>query len=104
MPLVVKTIAEINEGGADALQCTRVKIEEATIGAINTSGNTPLTQGENSINVYKVPELTNIEEGNEVDVIGVVGYFNAAQIRVAYASDVVLSETPVIPDPELTVS
>ena len=104
LPLVVKTIAEINEGGADALQCTRVKIEEATIGAINTSGNTPLTQGENSINIYKVPELTNIEEGNEVDVIGVVGYFNAAQIRVAYASDVVLSETPVIPDPELTVS
>ncbi len=104
LPLVVKTIAEINEGGADALQCTRVKIEEATIGAINTSGNTPLTQGENSINIYKVPELTNIEEGDEVDVIGVVGYFNAAQIRVAYASDVVLSETPVIPDPELTVS
>ncbi|MBO7615631.1 MAG: chitobiase/beta-hexosaminidase C-terminal domain-containing protein [Bacteroidales bacterium] len=104
LPLAVKTIAEINEGGADALQCTRVKIEEATIGTINTSGNTPLTQGENSTNIYKVPELTGIEEGDVVDVTGVIGYFNAAQIRVATAADVVLSETPVIPDPELTVS
>ena len=58
LPLVVKTIAEVLAGGADALQCTRVMIEDATIGAINTSGNTPLTQGDNSINIYKVPALT----------------------------------------------
>lgn len=104
LPLAVKTIAEILEGGADALQCTRVKIEEATIGAINTNGNTPLTQGENSTNIYKVPALTDIEEGDVVDVIGVVGYYNAPQIRVASASDIVLSETPVIPDPALSIS
>ena len=101
LPLAIKTIAEINEGGAEALQCTRVKIEAAVIGAINTNGNTPLTQGENSTNIYKVPALTGIEEGNMVDVIGVVGYFNAAQIRVATADDVTLSAQP---DPQLTVS
>ena len=101
LPLAVKTIAEIIAGGADALQCTRVKIESATIGTINTSGNTPLTQGENSVNIYKVPALTGIAEGDEVDVIGVVGYYNNAQIRVANASDVTLS---YIPDPQLTVS
>jgi hypothetical protein len=104
LPLVVKTIAEILEGGADALQCTRVKVESATIGAINTSGNTPLTQDESSINIYKVPALTDIEEGDAVDVIAVIGYFNTAQLRVASADDVVLVETPVIPDPVLTVS
>jgi len=101
LPLVVKTIAEIIAGGADALQCTRVKIESATIGTINTSGNTPLTQGENSVNIYKVPALTGIAEGDEVDVIGVVGYYNNAQIRVANAADVTLS---YIPDPQLAVS
>ena len=90
LPLEVKTIAEIIEGGADALQCTRVMIEGATIGTINTSGNTPLTQGESSTNIYKVPALSGITEGNVVDVIGVVGYYNAPQIRVALASDVVL--------------
>ena len=104
LPLVVKTIAEILEGGADALQCTRVKVEGATIGAINTSGNTPLTQNESTINIYKVPALTGIEEGDIVDVVSVIGYFNVPQLRVALASDVVLSETPVIPDPQLTVS
>ncbi len=103
LPLAVKTIAEILEDGNEALQCTRVKIEAATIGAINTNGNTPLTQGENSTNIYKVPALEGIEEGDVVDVIGVVGYFNVPQIRVALASDVVLN-TPVLPDPELSAN
>ena len=94
LPLAVKTIAEILEGGADALQCTRVKVEGATIGAINTSGNTPLTQDGSSINIYKVPALTGIEEGNLVDVISVIGYFNVPQLRVALADDVTLIETP----------
>lgn len=101
LPLAVKTIAQVIEGGADALQCTRVKIEGATIGAINTSGNTPLTQGENSTNIYKVPALTDINEGDVVDVIGVVGYFNAPQIRVALASDVTLN---YVPNPQLTLT
>ena len=94
LPLAVKTIAEILEGGADALQCTRVKVEGATIGAINTSGNTPLTQDGSSINIYKVPALTGIEEGDMVDVISVIGYFNVPQLRVALADDVTLIETP----------
>ena len=101
LPLAVKTIAEVLAGGADALQCTRVKVEAATIGAINTSGNTPLTQGESSTNIYKVPALTGIEEGNVVDVIGVIGYYNAPQLRVALASDVVLHAEL---NPEITVS
>ena len=104
LPLAVKTIAEVLEGGADALQCTRVKIEDATIGAINTSGNTPLTQDGSTINIYKVPALTSIEEGDLVDVVSVVGYFNVPQLRVALASDIVLSETPVIPNPTLTAT
>lgn len=94
LPLAVKTIAEILEGGADALQCTRVKIESATIGAINTSNNTPLTQDGSTINIYKVPALTGIEEGDLVDVISVIGYFNVPQLRVALADDVTLIETP----------
>ena len=95
LPLAVKTIAEVLSNGADALQSTRVKIEEATIGAINTSGNTPLTQGENSVNIYKVPTLPDIEEGDVVDVIGVVGYYNAPQIRVANAADITIHVTPM---------
>ena len=94
LPLAVKTIAEVLEGGADALQCTRVKIESAIIGTINTNGNTPLTQDGSTINIYRIPALTDIEAGDMVDVVSVIGYFNAPQLRVALADDVTLIETP----------
>lgn len=100
LPVAVKTIAEINAGGSGALQSTRVKIESATMGA-TTGNNTVISQGSNAINIFKMPTLTGIEEGDEVDVIGVVGYFNAAQMRVASASDIVLS---YIPNPQLAVT
>ena len=97
LPLAEKTIAEIlaDAAGSNMLQSTRVNVVEATIGAINTSSNTPLTQGENSINIYKVPTLDSIVEGDVVDVIGVIGYFNNPQLRVALAGDVTLHQSPV---------
>jgi len=98
LPLAEKTIAEIltDHAGTQMLQSTRVKIVEATIGTINTSGNTPLTQGENTINIYKVPALDSISAGDAVDVVGVVGCFNNPQLRVAVASDVTIHETPML--------
>ena len=97
LPLAEKTIAEILEdhAGTQMLQSTRVQIVDATIGTINTSGNTALTQGQNSINIYKVPALSNISAGDNVDVIGIIGCYNAPQIRVAVASDVTIHETPM---------
>lgn len=96
LPLAEKTIAEIltDAAGTNTLQSTRVKVVEATLGAINTGGNTPLTQGENSINIYKVPTLDDIVEGDVVDVIGVIGFYNNPQLRVALDSDVTLHQTP----------
>ena len=97
LPLTEKTIAEIMEdhAGTQLLQSTRVQIVNAIIGTINTSGNTTLTQGENTLNIYKVPALDSISEGDAVDVIGVVGCYNNPQLRVAYAADVTKHETPM---------
>ena len=97
LPLAEKTIAEIlaDHAGTQMLQSTRVKVVDAVIGTINTSNNTPITQGENTINIYKVPALNNIVAGDNVDVIGVIGCYNAPQLRVAYASDVTIHETPM---------
>jgi hypothetical protein len=97
LPLAEKTIAEIltDHAGTQMLQSTRVKIVNATIGTINTSSNTPITQGDNSINIYKVPTLSGITAGDAVDVIGVVGCYNNPQIRVALANDVTIHETPM---------
>ena len=100
LPLEVMTIADINEGASGELQCTRVKLESVTLGATE-GNNTTLTQGDDEIIIYKMPVLTDIEAGDVVDVVGVVGYFNAAQIRVSFASDITLS---YVPEPQLAVS
>jgi hypothetical protein len=103
LPLAVKTIAEIledHQSGALALQSTRVKIVEATVGTINTNNNTPITQDENSLNIYKMPAVDGLEEGDIINVIGVVGCYNNPQLRVALASDVEIQE----PQPTQTVA
>ena len=98
LPLAEKTIAEINEdaAGSNLLQATRVNIVDAVLGTINTANNTPITQGQNTINIYKMPTLTGIVEGDNVDVIGIIGFYNNPQIRVASAADVTIHETPVV--------
>ena len=98
LPLVVKTIEECLAGGAYELQSTRVMIQNAVIGTINTNGNTTLTQGDNTINIYRIPALEDVEANSFVNVIAVIGYYNAPQLRVAFASDVEVLE------PNLTVT
>ena len=100
LPLAIKTIAECLEGSADALQCTRVMIQDAVIGALNPSNNTVLSQGDQTINIYRIPSDINVPEGSHVNVIAVIGYFNNPQLRVAFADDVTtlnanLSVTPM---------
>jgi hypothetical protein len=97
LPLAEKIIAEIlaDHAGTQMLQSTRVKIVDAIIGTINTGSNTTLTQGENTLNIYKIPALDSISEGDAVDVIGVVGCHTNPQLRVAYAADVTKHETPM---------
>ena len=87
LPCEEVTIAELNTNTSNYL-CERVLIKQATLGAVNTSGNTAITQGEASINIYKIPAITQTE-GSVVNVTAVVSMFNSIQLRVAAASDVV---------------
>ena len=98
LPLAVKTIAEINAdaAGSNMLQSTRVQIVEAIIGTINTNNNTPITQDQNTLNIYKMPVVEGLEEGDIVTVIGVLGCFNTPQLRVVSADDVTY-EHPIYP-------
>lgn len=70
------------------LESAPVLIKNVTIGEIATDGNTPVTEGENSINIYKIPALEGIEAGDVVDIKAVVGDFKGYQLRVADADDV----------------
>ena len=101
LPIVSKTIAEVLTGANGDLQSTRVLISNAVIGAIHTNANTVLKQGNDSINIYKIPALTGIVENSHVNVTAVVGYFNNPQLRVAYASDVELLNSNLAVTPNL---
>lgn len=98
LPLATKTIAEINEDYANGnmLQSTRVRIQDATIGSINTGSNTLLTQNGSSINVYRIPTVEGLMEGDNVTMTGIIGCFNAPQLRVANASDILFNHRPVL--------
>lgn len=82
------TIAELL-ANPNTYEGRRVHITDAVIGAINTSGNTTLKQGDSQTNIYKIPAITGIEENATVKLDAVVGYYNSLQLRVVQASDIV---------------
>jgi len=90
LPLAEKTIAEILEdhAGDKMLQSTRVQIADAICGTINNNNNTPITQGENTLNIYKLPVVTGLEQGDIMTVTGIIGCYNNPQLRVNSADDV----------------
>ena len=77
----------------EAVESQRIFVQGATIGAINTTGNTTLTKDGKSVNIYKVPALSGITEGDVVDVTAVVGQFTNYQLRVVLPEDVKLVKT-----------
>lgn len=98
------TLAQLAGSNGEAYESERVKIVGATLGTINTSGDTLITQDSNTLNINKIPVLTGIVEGNSVTVVGVLTQTAAAptyKLRVASASDVTLYTA--IPDPITTL-
>ena len=98
LPLATVTIAEImnDYNGANMLQSTRIRIEGATIGDIDTNNNTPITQDGSTLNIYHIPTVEGMTEGDQVNVIGIIGCFNAPQLRVASANDVEYTHRPTL--------
>ena len=94
LPLAETTIAAINADFAadNLLQSTRVKIAGAVIGAINPTSTTIITQEGESLNIYKIPEVEGLMQGDLVTVTGVIGCYNTPQLMVASADDVVFSQ------------
>ena len=103
LPCKEVTLAELKADyeAAGLLESTRVYIKNVTLGEVNTSGNTTLTdEAGNSYPIYRVPALTAVEEGDVVNVYAVVGDYMGLQLRVAQAEDITLVEKgeTVVPD------
>ena len=77
----VKTIAEINEDYANnnTLQGWLVKIEDATVTAINNQ-NTTISQDGNTIVVRNIDSSAEVAVGDIITLVGNIGCYNGAQI------------------------
>lgn len=102
LPVREITIAELNADTSNEYLAERIKITGATIGMINSSGNTTLTVGTDTTNLYKASGLAaNVSENDIVDVIAIVGCYNAYQLLVnpgTAATDVVVTTEGVPSD------
>ena len=101
LPLATKTIAEINSDFAanNMLQSTRVLLENVTTGAINYSGNTSITQDGNSVNIYRIPQKEGLAEGDNIDVIAIIGCYNDPQLLVNTAEDITINVSSIAMTP-----
>lgn len=106
LPLATKTIAEINTdfGGDNLLQSTRVKVEHAVIGTINTSGTTVISQDGQDLNVYLIPNVPGMIAGDWVTITGVIGCYTNPQLRVVSAEDILFEHRPVLTASPTTLS
>ena len=87
---VVKTISEINTdySGSNGLQAMLVKIEDATVTAIN-GDNTTIAQGENTINIYKLSAEVSVND-KITSFVANIGCYNGVQL--VNAKDVVVEQ------------
>jgi len=94
LPSQTVTIADLTADTTKEYLGERVVIEGVTVGTINTSGNTALTdENGNTINIYKVSGLAeNINENDTVTVTAIVSTYNGYQLLInpgTAATDVV---------------
>ena len=101
------TLADIENNGGENYESQRVKITNLTIGAINPTGNTTLTDSEGrTITLRKSGELIDIKAGDKVEISGMLSQFSTTgeggyQLRIAHAWQVKKIETETPDEPEV---
>jgi len=79
---VPTTVEDILADTTGAIESMPVRLENLTVGAVNTYGTTVLTDADgNTINFYKIPEVEGLVEGAVISVNAVVGDHNGYQLR-----------------------
>ncbi len=84
LPSQTVSIADLTADTTNEYLAERVVIENVTVGTINTSGNTALTDANgNTINIYKVSGLNEAINANDVvTVTAIVSTYNGYQLLI----------------------
>ncbi|MDR3542046.1 MAG: 5'-nucleotidase C-terminal domain-containing protein, partial [Desulfosporosinus sp.] len=73
-------------------QSQLVKVKNITLGTINNSGNTTITDDKaNSSIFYRMPTVTGISAGDKVDITAVVAAYNTPELIARNAADITKS-------------
>ncbi len=86
LPIAKKTtlaelIADNGSSASQKYESTLIRLYGLTLGTINKTGNTPVTQGSDTINIYKLG-IDGFKQGDVVNVTALVGDYNGYQLRV----------------------
>ena len=103
LPNKTITVAELlaDASGDKNYLSTRITLNQVTLGEINTSGNTTITDAEgNATAIRYMPAIDGIAAGSVVNVTAVVSIYKGTYQLYVNAEDVVLA--PVAPTVEIT--
>lgn len=93
------TVKELLNGGNKYLS-EFIVVRDAILGKHNGTGNTPISDGTGTINIYKGPAFpAGVKEGDTVDVYAASSKFNTTiQLRMNASSDYVVSSDVLGPE------
>ncbi|WP_273701755.1 S-layer homology domain-containing protein [Tepidanaerobacter acetatoxydans] len=84
------TFADIK---TDNYQCQRVKVEKVYLGKTDGYNTNIIDLSKDTLIIFRIPELTDVKEGDLVDIIGFSSiYNNTYQLRVWSAEDIIRTE------------
>jgi len=74
-----------------------IRIENVTLGTINTNGQTTISDGVNSTVIFKIPALNGINAGDKIDLAAIVSNYNGYELLVRNAGDITKRENSAAP-------
>ncbi|MBU5332877.1 CehA/McbA family metallohydrolase [Anaerocolumna aminovalerica] len=96
----VITLAEA-VANSEEYETELIRINNVVLGEINSGGNTEISDGINTMNIYLIPAPTVAKKGDTVDIIAIMSQFTTTgtggyQLRVVNPSDIIWVSSPAV--------
>ncbi|WP_313134446.1 CehA/McbA family metallohydrolase [Anaerocolumna sp.] len=104
----VLTLAEA-VANSEEYEAELIRINNVVLGEINTEGNTEISDGTNTMYIYKTPIPATAKKGDTVDVIAIMSQFSTSgiggyQLIVVKPSDIIWVSSPAVAEVTATPS
>jgi predicted extracellular nuclease len=102
------TLAEA-VANSEEYEAELIRINNVVLGEINTEGNTEISDGTNTMYIYKTPVPATAKKGDTVDVIAIMSQFSSSgiggyQLIVVNPTDIIWVSSPAVAEVTATPS